>query len=74
MKVGLNLEDFFLLGGSRKALVKVVPFQLKWDGHPQDDAIPYFYLDSKSFIPGFLNDVSFVSGSILEGIQKKQNF
>ena len=33
--------------GSRRVLVKVVLFQLRGRVHPQDDATPNFYADSK---------------------------
>ena len=33
--------------GSRQVLVKVVLFQLRGRGHPQDDARPNFFADSK---------------------------
>ena len=48
--------------GSRQVLVKVVLFQLRGRGHPQDDAMPNFFPDSKSFLLGLSNEVSFVSG------------
>ena len=46
--------------GSRRVLVKVVLFQLRGCGHPQDDAMPYFFADSKRPILGLSNEVSFV--------------
>ena len=33
--------------GSRRVLVKVVLFQLRGRDHPQDDATPNFFADSK---------------------------
>ena len=47
--------------GSRRVLVKVVLFQSDGPGHPQDDATPSFFPDSKSSISGLSNEVSFVS-------------
>ena len=41
--------------------MKVVLFQLRGHGHPQDDASTNFFPDSKSSILGLLNEVSFVS-------------
>ena len=45
----------------RQILVKVMLFQLRWHGHPQDDATPNFPLDFKRSITGLSNDVPFVS-------------
>ena len=36
-----------VMKGSRRDLVKVVLFQLRGRGHPQDDATPNFFTDSK---------------------------
>ena len=47
--------------GSTRVLVKVVLFQLRGHGHPQGDATPNFLPDSKSFLIGLSNEVSFVS-------------
>ena len=44
-----------------KVLVKVVLFQLRGRGHPQGDAKPNFFPNSKSSILGLSNEVSFVS-------------
>ena len=49
-----------VMKGSRRVLVKVVLFQLRGHGHPQDDATPNFFADSKRPIIGLLNEVSFV--------------
>ena len=51
-----------IMRGSRRVLVKVVLFQLRGPGHPQGDATPNFFPDSKSFLLGLSNEVSFVSG------------
>ena len=45
--------------GSRQVLVKVVLFQLRGRGHPQDDH-GQFFADSKRPILGLSNEVSFV--------------
>ena len=47
--------------GSTRVLVKVVLFQLRWLGHPQNDAMPNIFPDSKSLLLGLSNEVSFVS-------------
>ena len=49
-----------VMKGSRQVLVKVVLFQLRGHGHPQDDAMGNFYADSKRPILGLSNEVSFV--------------
>ena len=54
-------------------LVKVVLFQSSGHGHLQDDARPNFFPDSKSLILGLSNDVSFVSESLREGDENRQN-
>ena len=46
-----------VMGGSRRVLVKVVLFWLDGRGHPQDDATPSFFPDSKSSILGLFIDV-----------------
>ena len=53
--------------GSRRVLVKVILFQLRGRGHPQDDAMPSFFPDSKSSILGLSNEVSFFSEFLREG-------
>ena len=53
--------------GSSQVLVKVVLFQFRGRGHPKGDAIPNFFTDSKSFLLGLSNEVSFVSGFYREG-------
>ena len=50
-----------VMKGSRRVLVKVVLFQLRGHGHPQDDATTNFFPDSRSFLLGLSNEVSFVS-------------
>ena len=45
--------------GSKRVLVKVVLFQLSGCGHPQDDATPSFFINSKSSVLGLSNDISF---------------
>ena len=53
-------ERISVMKGCRRVLVKVVLFQLKGHGHPQDDAMPNFFPDSKRPISGLSNEVSFV--------------
>ena len=48
------------MGGSRQILVKVVLFQLREHGHPQDGATPNFSANSERPILGFSNEGSFV--------------
>ena len=57
-----NAETGRILGinGSRRVLVKVVLFQLRGPGHPQNDATPNFFANSKRPILGLSNEVSFV--------------
>ena len=49
-----------IMKGSRQVLVKVVLFQLRGHGHPQDDAAPNFFKNSERPILGLSNEVSFV--------------
>ena len=49
-----------VMKGSRRVLVKVVLFQLRGHGHPQDGAKINFFPDYKSSILGLSNEVSFV--------------
>ena len=49
-----------VMTGSRQVLIKVVLFQLRGHGHPQDDTTPSFFADSKCPIKGLSNEVSFV--------------
>ena len=50
----------FVMKGSRRVLVKVVLFQLRGRGHPQDDAKANFFANSKRPILGLSNEVSFI--------------
>ena len=50
-----------VMKGSRRVLVKVVLFQLRWHGHPQDDATANFFANSKRLTLGLSNEVSFVT-------------
>ena len=59
--------------GSRQNLVKVVLFQLRGHGHPQDDANTNFFADSKHPISGLSNDVSFVPEILWKDGQNKGN-
>ena len=56
-----------IMRGSRRVLVKVLLFQLDGHGHPQDDAMPSFFHDSKNSIVGLSNEVSFVSDFFWKG-------
>ena len=56
-----------VMKGSRRVLVKVVLFHLRERGHPQDDATPNFFTDSKRPILGLSNEVSFVPEILWEG-------
>ena len=56
-----EIERISVMRGSRWVLVEVVLFQLKGHGHPQDDATPNFFPNSKGSILGLSNEVSFVS-------------
>ena len=47
--------------GSKRVLVKVVLFQLRGRGHPQNDTTPNIFPDSKRLLLGLSNKVSFVS-------------
>ena len=50
-----------VMRGSTQVLVKVVLFQLRGRCQPKGDARPNFFTDSKSFLLGLSNEVSFVS-------------
>ena len=54
-------ERISVMKGSKGILVKVVLFQLRGHGHPQNDANPNYFPCSKSSISGFSIEVSFVS-------------
>ena len=47
IEISFETERISIMRGSRQVLVKVVLFQLKGRGHPQDDAAPNFIPDSK---------------------------
>ena len=47
-----------VMKGFRRVLVKVVLFQLRGRGHPQDDATPNFFADSKRPIYRVMNKFS----------------
>ena len=49
-----------VMKGSRRVPVEVVLFHLRGPGHPQDDASPNFFADSKRPILGLSNEVSYV--------------
>ena len=56
-----------VMKGSRQVLVKVVLFQLRGHGHPQDDATPIFFANSERPILGLSNEVSFVLEILWKG-------
>ena len=62
-----------VMKGSRQVLVKVVLFQLRGPGHPQDDANTNFFADSKRPILGLSNEVSFVPESLWKDGENKGN-
>ena len=47
--------------GSTPVLVKVVLFQSRGHGHPQNDAMSNIFPDSNSLLLGISNEESFVS-------------
>ena len=49
-----------VMKGSKQVLVKVVLFQLRGHGHPQDDAMTNSFVNSKRPILRLSNEVSFV--------------
>ena len=49
-----------VMEGSRRVLVKVLLFQLRGRGQPQNDATANFFANSKRPILGLSNEVSFV--------------
>ena len=57
----LKTGKISVMRDSGQVLVKVVLFQLKGPGHPQDNATPSFFPDSKTSILGLSNEVPFVS-------------
>ena len=62
-----KIESSFIMRGSLRVLVKVLVFQLDGHGHPQDDAMPIFFPDSKNSIKGLSNEVPFVSEIFWKG-------
>ena len=57
----LKTGKISVMRDSRQVLVKVVLFQLRGRGHPQGNATPSFFPDSKSSMLGLSNEVPFVS-------------
>ncbi len=47
-EISLKTRKISVMRDSRQALVKLVLFQLWGRGHPQDNATPSFFPDSKS--------------------------
>ena len=64
-------QQYFLAG---PVLAKVVHFQIKGHGNPQDDATPTFFPDSKSSTLALLKSMSYVSELFWEGGESQQNF
>ena len=60
--------------GSRQVLVKVVLFHSRGCGHPQDDAMANFFLDSKGSILGLSNEVHLFLISIGKVVKIAQIF
>ena len=58
---------------SRRVVVKVVLFQFRGHGHPQDRVILSFLLDSKSSILGLSFEVSFVTEYFWEDGENQEN-
>ena len=46
--------------GFTRVIIKIVLFQLRGRGHPQNDAMPNIFHDSKSLLLGLSNEVSFI--------------
>ena len=63
-----------VMRSSIRVLVKVVLFQLRGRGHPQNDARPNIFPDSKSLLLGLSNEVSFVSELLWDGCQNSWTF
>ena len=61
-----------VMKGSTEVLVKVVLFQLKGPGHPQNDAMFNLNPYSKNSMTGLLNEVSFVSEFFQEDDQNSK--
>ena len=66
-------DEISAMRGSRLILVKVVLFQLRGCGHPQDRAMPNFFPDSKSSILGLSNEVSFVTEYFWKDGENQEN-
>ena len=65
-KRSFEIGRISVIKGASKVLVKVVLFQLRGRGHPQDGATPNFFADSKRPIEGLSNEVSFVPEILLK--------
>ena len=61
---GFETGRISVVKGSKQVLVKVVLFQLRGHGHPQDDATTIFSANSERPISGLSNEVSFVPESL----------
>ena len=61
-----EIRRISVMRGSTQVLVKVVLFQLRGCGHPHGNATSNFFPNSKGFLLGLSNEVSFVSGFFRE--------
>ena len=57
-----------VMRGSTQILAKVVFFQSRGRGHPQGDPTPSFFPNSKAFLLGLSNEISFVSESFRKDV------
>ena len=61
-----------VMKGSRRVLVKVVPFQLRGRSQPQNDAMANLFKKSKRPILGLSNEVSFVPEIFWKDVKIKE--
>ena len=69
----LKTGKISVMRDSRQVLVKVVLFQLKGCGHPQNNATPSFFPDSKSSILGLSNKVSYLTEYFWKDCENQEN-
>ena len=72
LKKSFETGRISVMKGSKQVQVKVVLFQLRGRGHPQDDAIPNFFANSKRPIFGLSNEVSFVPEILWKDVRIKE--
>ena len=70
----LETGRIYVIKGSRPVLVKVMLFHSRGCGHPQDDAMANFFLDSKGSISKLSNEVSLFLKSIGKVVKIGQTF